>query len=445
MRRALPVAGAVAVAVLLGYGVADARDLVPGVLTTRPAVPAPAAFPQVALPESTPAPVLAARAAVPAASAAPQVDALVAALGPGTAVDVVDLADGASVGSHRADAPVAPASSLKLLTAIAALAELGPDATLTTRAAFSGGRVTLVGGGDTLLATGAPAPDDVAQASLTALAGQVADELHARGIAAVEVAVDESLFPGPRYAANWGDVDRLHVMPATPLALLTGRPDGTAADPEPGLTAGEAFAVELRAAGVAVEGAVVSAPAPAEATVIGSVASAPLWEVVAWTLKQSDNSTTEALGRLVAVARGGEGSAVGATRAVRERLGELGAPVDGLVLDDVCGLSSANRVSAAQLTAALAMSVAGTEPRLNGLPAALAVGHLDGTLADRLTAAPGVVRGKTGTLAAVASLSGIVQTDSGATLAFAAIATDVELEPARAALDEFAAGLARSG
>ena len=68
---------------------------------------------------------------------------------------VVD-AGGRNLVSHRADAAVIPASNQKLLTAAAALAVLGPDATITTSVlgttAPAGGVVEgdlfLVGGGD---------------------------------------------------------------------------------------------------------------------------------------------------------------------------------------------------------------------------------------------------------------------------------------------------------
>lgn len=443
MRRRVPVAVAAVVLLLAGgYLTADARDLVPGPLTTRPAVPPPAAYPSVAVAVPDPGPVLPSLAGVAAGDVQALVDGVVGDLGPQATVHVRDLASGATVGAHRADLPVAPASALKILTAVAAVSELGPEARLPTTATLAGDRVTLVGGGDTLLTTGKPEPD-AAGASLTDLAGQVARALRAAGTKTVQVAVDDTLFTGPRYVADWGSLDRLYVLPTTPLALERGHPEGAGVDPRPALTAGEAFAAELREAGVSVTGDVVSAPSPAGATEAGRIESAPVSQVVRFALKLSDNSTSETLGRLVALARGEEGSGVGATRAVRAALADLDLPVAGLTLDDVCGLSTRNRVPAELLTAAVA--AAESHPAIAGLPASLPVGHLDGTLEDRLADAPGVVRAKTGTLTSVASLAGLVQADSGAALAFAVIAPDTDIATARQRMDAFAAELARRG
>ena len=75
-------------------------------------------------------------------------------IAPVRACVAVDDADG-SLARIDIDRALAPASTLKLLTAATALNRLGPDHRFTTRAfADAGGNLVVVGAGDPLLATG---------------------------------------------------------------------------------------------------------------------------------------------------------------------------------------------------------------------------------------------------------------------------------------------------
>ena len=68
---------------------------------------------------------------------------------------VADVATGQELYSREGETPAGPASSLKVFTAAAALAELGPDRRLRTVVQRgSGNQVVLVGGGDVLLGAG---------------------------------------------------------------------------------------------------------------------------------------------------------------------------------------------------------------------------------------------------------------------------------------------------
>jgi len=436
------VAGATALLLAAGWATADALDVAPGFLTVRPVIPEPQPYP---VPTASPAaPVIAAGDAAPAGEVQPVVDALGADLGD-VSVTVVDVATGEAVGELAADVPRIPASSLKLLTATAALSALGPGRTLTTSATWDGATLTLVGGGDLLLGVGEPQPGAVGHASLTELAGRTAGHLRGEGVTAVRLAVDDTLFTGPPGAPDWGSVDWQFVMPMAPLAVDSGTSVGDAYDADPAMAATLAFAGELAAAGVTVEGQPVRAPSPAGATTIAEVESAPIADVVEWTVKVSENSLAEALGRLVAIARGLPGSVDGATAAVLAELGDLGVDTAGTVLRDTSGLSGGNRLTARVLTEVLALPLDPAHSRLTGLLASLPVSQLDGTLADRVPDAPGVVRAKTGTLATVVSLSGMVQTDGGAVLLFSVIVPDVPpggVGAARARVDRFVADLA---
>jgi D-alanyl-D-alanine carboxypeptidase/D-alanyl-D-alanine-endopeptidase (penicillin-binding protein 4) len=161
----------------------------------------------------------------------------------------------------------------------------------------------------------------------------------------------------------------------------------------------------------------------------------------------SDNTLSDALGRVTAVARGEEGSFEGCAEAVAGALDALDVSTAGLRLDDCSGLSHGSRVSATTLTGALTAAASDPEARAGAVARGLAVGGLQGTLAERFAASPGLgnVRGKTGTLTGVTSLAGLVQTAGGRELAFAVIANPdaaVGTWGARNAMDLFVQGLA---
>lgn len=413
-----------------GYVAADAYDVVPGALTTRPVVVEPAPYPQLDGAPAAPAAVLGSAAPVPlspesAARAAELVAALPGAegAGPRPSAVVVDLATGATVAELAPTQLGPPASSTKVLTAAAALAALGPDATLATTAVLDGGRVVLVGGGDLLLTAGEAQPGAVGHASLRDLAGQVAEQLAARGVGEVAVAVDDSLFSGDG-AAQWSAIDYEYVMPMRALAIDAGVVDGGYPGTDPAVAAAEAFAAELTAAGVTVTGPVERGAAAEGTEEIGRIESAPLELVVAWTMKVSENSVAEALGRLVSITRGGPGTQEAAGPAVLAQLGDLGLGVNGQVLYDTSGLASENLISTRLLVDTVMLSL--TRPELASMTWSYPVAFLDGTLTDRLAGAAGHVRAKTGTLASVTSLTGIVQTAGGGALAFSVVTAGIE-------------------
>ena len=90
------------------------------------------------------------------------------------------------------------------------------------------------------------------------------------------------------------------------------------------------------------------------------------------------------------------------------------------------GLFASTEVSASQMTRVLA--AAWKDFRVGpDLASSLAVMGVDGTLRSRLATTParGRVRAKTGTLAAVSTLSGYVAVDSGRPLAFAVLVNDI--------------------
>lgn len=146
--------------------------------------------------------------------------------------------------------------------------------------------------------------------------------------------------------------------------------------------------------------------------------SPPLSAILPAFLKPSQNQIGEMLFKTVALARTDTGSADVARRVVAERVRAWGAAADGFVVRDGSGLSRMDLVSPETLVRVLdAMRRAPTFALYRD---ALPVAGFDGTLARRMrgTRADGNVRGKTGTLSNVRSLSGYVTTRDGRVLIF---------------------------
>ena len=365
-----------------------------------------------------------------------------------TSALVVDARTGSQLFARRPDAPMAPASSAKLLTAAAALTQLKPTDTLATGVVRAGRTLYLIGGGDVTL-TARAEPGYPATATLTDLA--------ARTVAAVSsqtpmhLRYDAAGWSGPLLAQGWsssyltaGNVSRL-----SPLEVDEGRlASGATAPrtPDSALQAAVAFGKALRRAGLDIRGRPRPAPAPASALGVAAVESAPIPALVQRMLTTSDNDLAEALGRVLAHHDGQPATFTGAAGAVTSAVQHLGVPVAGLHLYDASGLSRKDRVTVRTLvgvlTTALHRSV--LAPLLAGLP----VAGFTGTLADRYRkgasrAGAGVVRAKTGTLAGVNALAGQVVDVDGRLLVFAVLAGRVPLPTAaEQSLDRIAAALA---
>ncbi|MFC4556220.1 D-alanyl-D-alanine carboxypeptidase/D-alanyl-D-alanine-endopeptidase [Georgenia faecalis] len=441
-----------AVVLLAGYAAADAYDVVPGVLTTAEPVPDPAPYPTPtyrAAPLTLTTPDPAAPRPDPAALAA-LTDELLAdeRIGPSAGVLVVDALTGERLVDVEADVPRTPASSVKVLGALAALDALGPDHVLTTQVVAGGpGEVVLVGGGDILLAAGAGDEGAVVgHAGLADLAEQTAAAL--AGTGSVRVRLDDTLFTGPALNPGWGGIDLDFVMPIQPVAVETGLDPAGGYLPDPALAAAQTFAAALAAQGVAVDGAVERAAAPAGAQVLATVESAPVEDIVAHTLRVSDNSLSEVLARLVAVSDGGEGSTDGAIAAVLDHLAGFGIDVSGVSLADTSGLLVENVVPPAVLADVVTTALDPVHPQLRAA-ADLPVAGLEGTLARRFAGpAAGVLQAKTGTLTTAVSLTGAVLDADGRLLVLSVVADDVPFggaSAAREAVDEWATALAGCG
>lgn len=438
------------VAVLAGYVLLDAWDVVPGFLTTKPAPPAPLPYPEVTAQGEPPALPGEAQASAPDKAAVQAViDSLVASdRNTGQTVAIVaDARTGEVIAQHDPDRPVTPASTMKLLTSAAALSELGPQETLPTRAEYVDGALYLVGGGDVLLAAGeGQEHETVGRAGLADLAEQAAAKLAQEGAQSVALKVDSSLFSGPEFHADVEGADRQYVMELRPLAVDRGYVEGVGFTQEPDLRAGETFAAALSERGIEVTG-VERGQAPQAAEEIGRVESAPVREIVDYLLVNSDNSVAEVLGRLVGVHRGKAGSFEGGTAAVQEVLKERGIDLAGTNFADSSGLSISNKVTGKALYQVLTQVWDCKQCELASIPAGLPVGGLDGTLRNRFSGMDvvGRVRAKTGTLVQTVALAGYTRTASGYPLVFVLVDDGLEpgtARPTRGLQDEFLEELA---
>lgn len=375
-------------------------------------------------------------------------------LGRRVAVRVTGLPDGDTVYSHGVDR-VTPASTLKILTAAAALHELGPEHRFATTvvAAPSLTRVVLVGGGDPLLAS--RSRDEAlypARADLETLARTTARALRDAGRTRVSVGFDDSLFAGPVVNPHWEPsyVPENVVTPISPLWADEGIPrDGSRRSREPARAAAEEFVRALERRQIEVAGRPRRRPAPVDAAEVARVESAPLAQVIEHVLAVSDNEGAEVLARHVALAAGETPSFAGATRAVAAALADLGVDTTGDRILDASGLARGNRLDPDTLTSLITV-VAGAErgdlrATLTGLPVAGFSGSLAFRFDEGDPAGEGAVRAKTGTLSRISALAGTVTTVDGAVLGFAFVADRIRVadtEEARERLDRLAAELA---
>jgi D-alanyl-D-alanine carboxypeptidase/D-alanyl-D-alanine-endopeptidase (penicillin-binding protein 4) len=430
---------------------------VPGL--TRPDTPAVA---PVAIVAPVPAlgPLAATAPSAGAAGVGSALDPLAAGRGLGDfAGAVIDPATGGVLWSRTAETPLVPGSTAKLLSGAATLLTLDPTERLDTQvvAGPDPGTVILVGGGDPTLTALPEGKEGVYPdpARLTVLA----DAVRAATPAPVQrVLVDTSRYRGPTMQPTWDprDIEGGFVTPIEPLMLDGGRKDPTLPDgarvADPALTAGRALAGLLGADA----GSVAEAVAAPDATVLGTVSSAPISDLVEHTIRASDNVLAEMLAREVAIERKAAPSFDGAAAQTLLALSQAGFDTGGTQLVDASGLSTADRVPARLLGAVLAEAAAPAQgprdtqflrPVVTGLPVAGGDGTLAGRFASGSPSASGrgVVRAKTGTLTGVSSLAGIVTDADGRLLVFALMSNGVNPGLVRPKLDAIAARLGRCG
>jgi D-alanyl-D-alanine carboxypeptidase/D-alanyl-D-alanine-endopeptidase (penicillin-binding protein 4) len=390
--------------------------------------------------------------------------------GPGAGVVISDAMTGKVLYSENGYALATPASTTKVVTAVAALEALGPDARFTTSVKQVPGGIVLVGGGDPTLAVNSYPPSDYPRpATLAALAVKTAAALKAAGHGSVQLGYDTSLYSGPALGPGWGTalVSSGNVTSITSLEADQGRlgPGGALEDDDDqtnynprttdpaGMTAA-AFAALLRQDGITVTGSPQPATAPAGSATIAQVKSPVLASIAEQMLQESNNVIAENLARHVAIATGQPATFSGAASSVMAEIRKLGVTTPiGLV--DGSGLSPDDGIAPVTLVQVLAAAAAA--PRIRAAITGLPVAGFTGTLSPGHSVfgaitgtARGVLRAKTGNLASVATLAGLVVDQSGRLLIFAFMAPQAAVQgglpvTAATAIDNTAAALAACG
>lgn len=352
-----------------------------------------------------------------------------------TAGLVVDAATGRQLFGRYAGAALPPASTVKLLTAAAALTTLRDAESLTTGVVRVQRTLYLVGGGDVTL-TARPRPGYPRPANLADLASRTVAALPDLG--PLRLRYDAAGWLGPVMARGWspsylssGNVSRLSTLEVDEARLSKATTAPRAVDPA--RQAAQAFRRALMTRGADVRGRVLPGAAPASGLGIADVTAPPIQALVQRMLTNSDNDLAEALGRELARQEGRPATFAGAAAAVTSVIRRLGVPTQGLRLYDASGLSRDDRVTPRTLVGVLRLAAGNKElaPLVEGLP----VAGFTGTLADRFRhgiahSAAGVVRAKTGTLAGVNALAGLTVDAGGRLLVFAFLADRVPLPTA---------------
>ncbi|GAB4205531.1 MAG: hypothetical protein OHK0013_21490 [Sandaracinaceae bacterium] len=394
-----------------------------------------------------------------------------AALGEQVSITVADAITGRRLFEHQPDRVLNPASNQKLVTAAAALSQLGAEARFRT-GLYGRTEGDAVVGGLYLRGFGDPS---LRQADLV----ELARDLHRRGIRRVdEIVVDATYFddqilppafeqqPGEtaRFRAPTGAVSVdgnaywLRVRPGdsvgaparveldgegyfvvdnriattdggAPNVVADQRADGARMrlglrgsialgsaqlsyqrrieNPLP--WSGHLLRDALVDVGIRVGGGVRLAASSSDAPLLASHQSRPLAEIVTALGKQSDNFVAEMLFRILGAERHRPGRVEDSVAAVRAFLDEAQIPIGDARIVNGSGLFQGNLISSAQLTAVLVHAY--RSPSLRGeYLAHLAIAGVDGTLEGRLRdlPAPRIVRAKTGTLNDAIALSGYV-------------------------------------
>jgi serine-type D-Ala-D-Ala carboxypeptidase/endopeptidase (penicillin-binding protein 4) len=374
---------------------------------------------------------------------------------------------GQILGDSGGSSAYTPASTMKILTAAAALAVLGPDHVFETSIVAAGprdaaghiGEVWVVGGGDPVLGT-ADYADYLSDNPMRAGRPRTPVEtlvsaLTASGVTAIDGAihVDDSRHDPSRSVEGWdpGEVGPSS-GPLGALAVNHGYADYENSSPadDPAIHAGQVIAFLAATEGIAVPGTVDRAAPPPDPVVLATVQSPPLSEIVAGMLRESDNTTAEILLREVGLARAGVGSTPAGAQAALTAIRDLGVSTTGVTWNDGSGLHDDDTITCLSLVETLQLS---ERPEFAAIRTGLPVAGESGTLFDRFPEVEGRLAAKTGSLTRVTALAGFLSGGPGGReLTFAFIGVDDRFrfgDPAAdladgtiiAALDAYLAGL----
>lgn len=322
------------------------------------------------------------------------------------------------------DKLMVPASTTKILTALAAVDILGADRTFTTKVVSARkGRITLVGGGDPYL-TGSRSTIPAKKANLADLATATVAALKAAKVKAVTLTYSAPLFSGSSYSSAWKQ-SWASYTPRIMSLTVNGGMSGWSAYSNPARSTATMFAAKLKDKGIKVTFAGAAA-APKGAATIASVTSAKLGTMLRRMLRYSDNVAAETFARLIARKTGRSPSFAGGSVTIAAWLQQHGLWARGMRIDGGSGLSSNTKVAPSVLAKAVGFALA--NPKYADVMYGLPIAGVNGTMKNRFNdaaerAGRNVVHAKTGSLKKVNALAGYLRTADGELLTFAFGAT----------------------
>lgn len=387
----------------------------------------------------------------------------------------LDLDSGAVLASRGPETPMAPASTLKIVTSLYALDRLGPAHRFATRVLRDGDTLILAGGGDPLLDS-----DDLgalAAAAARAWQGPPPARFLVWGgalpyVARLDSAQDDYLPYNPTLSGMILNFNRVHLdwragqMQLQARGRLQSPPaygirisvvdrdaplftyDGDGAQEtwtvaraavgtqggrwlpvrHPELYAGDVFQTLCRAQGLVLPGAETTGTAPGGIE-IARHDSLPLPQILRGMLEYSTNLTAEVLGLAASGAPDPQSSAKAMADWLRTR-----DPQAEVEFHDHSGLSAQNRI--APLTLARLLQGEGQRQDLASLLKHMSLRDPDG----KKTARPGQVAAKTGTLNFVSNLAGYAEAPGSRRIAFVIFAAN-EARHAASEGEELPAGV----
>ena len=371
-----------------------------------------------------------------------------------SAVSISVNRDGYDLMNRNADSAMIPASSLKLVTAAAALELLGPQTRFETTAKSKtpddsgtiNGDLFIIGGGDPLLTTSQFAAT-LQPGTPTSSFDALADAIAQRRITRINGSIigDDTRFDNqvsiptwsPAYATSGqvGAISALNVNQGY-VRFIGGR----FPSPDPTKNSADLLKAALASRGIQVGGQSRAAKAPDGLEELGKVQSVTVQEAVSEMLTHSDNTTAEVLLKNIGFMTSQQGTTAAGAAAVTEFVKKISPHGNSFVAVDGSGLDRNDRASCDLLDDVLSHEKT-RDAILQGLPRA----GESGTLQDRMagSAAIGKVQAKTGTLAEVSALTGWVKPENRQALRFCVMTNGALLEPSRRLEDAVAVALAQ--
>ena len=349
----------------------------------------------------------------------------------------------------------APASTLKLLTAAAALQVLGPNYRVETKVYQDPANLStiyLVGAGDPTLSRTANGKQSVYRDAPKLSDLAVAVNAALKGQSVSKIVLDSTLFAGPTWESTWERSEQTQGYMSEVTALqVDGDRKNPAAETSarsttPVANAGKYFKTALGASATAA--AISEAKMPAGMTQIASVYSQPISQWVKHMLLVSDNTQAEYLARLVSLKQGFDGSFTSLNAAIKMGLNATMLSSANLTIKDGSGLSDFNSITPtylAQFSKLVLSGVGNYAVIYQGLP----ISNESGSLASRFNKenldAAGKIIAKTGWIKRGYTLAGIIKSKDGVDLVFAVYAHGQVSDSTKLAIDNFVTAVYRCG